>query len=120
MHEFTAIYNKRHDEVHKFVARALTPLDKSSPSTIDPIQSEATIARVPIAPEGRAPPTTTSTSRVLDTRTTLDLLPTDSNTGSSDEIYSTTAKWDRQIATKEPQEETKRVTETTRHASLLE
>jgi hypothetical protein len=82
VHKFTTTYNQHFDEVKEFVAKANTLLNKSSPSTIDPIQSEVTIARVPIALEGRAQATTMSTSSMLDTKTNPDLLPTDSNMGS--------------------------------------
>ena len=75
-HEFATTYNQQFDEVKEFVAKANSLLDKSSPSTIDPIQPEATTTRIPIAPEGRTQPTTMSTSSVLDTKTTPDLLPT--------------------------------------------
>jgi hypothetical protein len=82
VHEFATTYNQQFNEVKEFVAKANALLDKSSPLIIDPIQSEATTTRVPIAPEGRAQATTMSTSSMLDTKTNPDLLPTDSNMGS--------------------------------------
>jgi hypothetical protein len=61
--------------MHEFAAKFMALLDKSSPSTIDQIQLEATTAKASIALEGRARPTTTATSSMLDSKTTPNLLP---------------------------------------------
>jgi hypothetical protein len=99
---------------------------KSCPLIKDPSQPETIIARVPIAPNVGAP----STISALDTKTTPNLLPTDSSMGSSDGIFSSTQQdtncaaaakdaRDHEITAKELDKETKRTMEAG-HACIMD